>query len=189
MQGRDSLNMSFKLYPMMSKPAVYALLLALCSILYTAASVAEVKLLPESERMTAPDFTIEKLEGGNTSLAEHRGKLVLLHFWATWCMPCRVEMPGMESLWQQYKDDGLVILAVSIDEGSKGRVEKYKQIFDLSFPILLDPESEVNDLYKVSNMPTSILIDGEGQIVSYVSGAADWIEPETIKLVEAFLQK
>ena len=173
----------------MSKHSVYAMVLALCSVLYSAVTAAEVKLLPESERMAAPDFVIEKLEGGKTSLAEHRGKLVVLHFWATWCMPCRVEMPGMESLWQQYKDDGLVILAVSIDEGSKGRVEKYKQIFELSFPILLDPESEVNDLYKVSNMPTSFLIDGEGQIVSYVSGAADWLEPDTVRLVEELLHK
>ena len=120
-----------------------SLLLAVCSMFYAASLIAEVKLLPESERIAAPDFTIEKLEGGTTSLAEHKGKLVMLHFWATWCMPCRVEMPGMESLWQQYKDDGLVILAVSIDEGSKGRVEKYKQIFELSFPILLDPESRL----------------------------------------------
>ena len=156
---------------------------------YATASSAEVKLLPESERMAAPDFTIEKLEGGTTSLAEHKGKLVLLHFWATWCMPCRVEMPGMEALWQQYEGDGLVILAVSVDEGSKGRVEKYKQIFELSFPILLDPESEVNDLYKVSNMPTSFLIDAEGQIVSYVSGTADWMEPATVRLIEGLLHK
>ena len=174
---------------MINKRSVFALLFAFCSAFYTASSAAEVKLLPEAERMAAPDFVIEKLEGGKTSLADHRGKLVLLHFWATWCMPCRVEMPGMESLWQQYKDEGLVILAVSVDEGSKGRIEKYKQIFQLSFPILLDPESEVNDLYKVSNMPTSFLIDAEGQIVSYVSGAADWLEPDTIKLVEEFLQK
>jgi peroxiredoxin len=168
---------------------VFTLVLAFCSALYTASSAAEVKLLPESDRMAAPDFVIEKLEGGTTSLAEHKGKLVLLHFWATWCMPCRVEMPGLESLWQQYKDEGLVILAVSVDEGSKGRVEKYKQIFNLSFPILLDPESEVNDLYKVSNMPTSFLIDGEGQIVSYVPGAAEWLEPDTISLVEGLLDK
>lgn len=168
---------------------VYSLVLALCSVLYVTNSVAEVKLLPEYERIAAPDFVIEKLEGGTTSLADHKGKLVLLHFWATWCMPCRVEMPSMESLWQQYKDEGLVILAASIDEGSKGRVEKYKQIFELSFPIMLDPESKVNDLYKVSNMPTSILIDAEGQIVSYVSGAVEWLDPDTVSLVEGLLQK
>jgi peroxiredoxin len=173
---------------MLNRNTLFTLLITLCSAFYTAVSVAEVKLLPESERMAAPDFVIEKLEGGTTSLAEHKGKLVLLHFWATWCMPCRVEMPGLESLWQQYKDEGLVILAVSIDEGSKGRVEKYKQIFELSFPILLDPESEINDLYKVSNMPTSFLIDGEGQIVSYVSGTAEWLAPDAVGLVEQLLQ-
>jgi len=168
---------------------VFTLVLAFCCALYTASSAAEVKLLPESERMAAPDFVIEKLEGGKTSLAEHKGKLVLLHFWATWCMPCRVEMPGLESVWQQYKDKGLVILAASVDEGSKGRVEKYKQIFELSFPILLDPESEVNDLYKVTNMPTSVLIDREGQIVSYVSGTVDWLDAETINLLEELLAR
>jgi len=174
---------------MLNRNTLFTLLLTLCSAFYTTGTVAEVKLLPESARMAAPDFVIEKLEGGKTSLAEHKGKLVLLHFWATWCMPCRVEMPGLESVWQQYKDKGLVILAASVDEGSKGRVEKYKQIFELSFPILLDPESEVNDLYKVSNMPTSILIDAEGEIVSYVSGTVDWLDAETISLLEELLAR
>ena len=168
---------------------VFTLVLAFCSTFYTASAFAEVKLLPESKQMPAPDFVIEKLEGGKTTLADHRGKLVLLHFWATWCMPCRIEMPGLESLWQQYKDEDLVILAVSIDEGSKGRVEKYKQIFELSFPILLDPESEVNDLYRVSTMPTTVLIDADGQIVSYISGTAEWLAPDTISLIEGLLQK
>ena len=165
------------------------LLITLCSAFYTTGTTAEVKLLPESDRMAAPDFVIEKLEGGTTSLADHKGKLVLLHFWATWCMPCRVEMPGLESVWQRYKGEGLVILAASVDEGSKGRIEKYKQIFELSFPILLDPDSKVNDLYKVSNMPTSILIDAEGEIISYVSGTVDWLDSETISLLEELLAR
>jgi peroxiredoxin len=167
--------------------AVFNLMIVLASVFTSSYSIAEVKLLSEADRVDAPDFVIEKLEGGNTGLADHRGKLVLLHFWATWCMPCRVEMPGMETLWQKYKDDGLVILAVSVDEGGKSRVEKYRQIFGLSFPILLDPESELNDLYQVSNMPTSFVIDADGRIVGYVSGAADWLAPENIQLIEGLM--
>ena len=81
------------------------------------------------------------------------------------------------------------MLVFFVNEGLKATVRKYQQIFELSFPILLDPESEVNDLYKVSNMPTSFLIDGEGQIVSYVSGAAEWLEPDTVSLVEDLLPR
>lgn len=146
-------------------------------------------IVPEVERHQAPDFVIENLSGGDTGLVDYKGKVVLLNFWATWCMPCRAEMPGMEILWQKYKEQGLVIVAISIDEGSKKRVEKFIEIFDLSFPVLLDPESKVNDLYKVSNMPTSFLIDRNGKIISRIVGSDDWTSEEAIQLVETLLVK
>jgi peroxiredoxin len=145
--------------------------------------------VPEVERHQAPDFVIENLSGGDTGLADYKGKIVLLNFWATWCMPCRAEMPGMETLWHKYKDQGFVIVAISIDEGSKKRVEKFIEIFDLSFPVLLDPESKVNDLYKVSSMPTSFLIDRNGKIISRIVGSDDWESEIAIKLVEGLLSQ
>lgn len=154
-----------------------------------AAPLADLFIVPEDARHAAPDFVIENLRGGDTGLADYKGKIVLLNFWATWCMPCRAEMPGMEILWQKYKEQGFVIAAVSVDEGSRGRIETFSKLLDLSFPILLDPESKVSDLYKVSDMPTSFLIDRNGKVISRIVGTEEWTSSEAIQLVEGLLSQ
>ena len=171
----------------MIKQIIFPLLLLLSGVAQATSPLADLSVVPEVSRHTAPDFVSENLRGGNTGLADYQGKIVLLNFWATWCMPCRAEMPGMETLWQKYKEQGLVIAAVSVDEGSRGRIETFSKLLDLSFPILLDPESKVSDLYKVSNMPTSFLIDRNGKIISRIVGTEEWTSPEAIQLVEKLL--
>jgi peroxiredoxin len=171
----------------MKKLIIIPLLLLLGGAAQATSPLANLSVVPEVERHTAPDFISENLRGGNTGMADYKGKIVLLNFWATWCMPCRAEMPGMETLWQNYKEQGLVIAAVSVDEGSRGRIETFTKLLDLSFPILLDPESKVSDLYKVSNMPTSFLIDRNGKIISRIVGTEEWTSPEAIQLVEKLL--
>ena len=171
----------------MIKQIIFSLLLLLSGVAQATTPLANLLVVPEVERQSAPDFVSENLRGGNTGLADYEGKIVLLNFWATWCMPCRAEMPGMETLWQKYKEQGLVVAAVSVDEGSRGRIETFSKLFDLSFPILLDPESKVSDLYKVSNMPTSFLIDRNGKIISRIVGTEEWASPEAIQLVEKLL--
>ena len=96
-------------------------------------------------------------------------------------------MPGMEKLWQKYRDQGFTVVAISNDEGSSKRVETFSRLLNLSFPILLDPEGEVNDLYKISSMPTSFLIDGNGRIISRFVGSKEWSSAEAVQLVETFL--
>jgi peroxiredoxin len=154
-----------------------------------AAPLGDLFIVPEVERHPAPDFVIENLSGGDTGLADYKGKVLLLNFWATWCMPCRAEMPGMEALWQKYREQGFVVVGISNDEGSKKRVETFTRLLDLSFPILLDPEGEVNDLYEVSNMPTSFLIDRNGKIISRIVGSDDWMSQEAISIVEGLLSQ
>ena len=171
----------------MIKQIIFSLLLLLSGVAQATTPLANLLVVPEVERQSAPDFVSENLRGGNSGLADYEGKIVLLNFWATWCMPCRAEMPGMETLWQNYKEQGLVVAAVSVDEGSRGRIETFSKLFDLSFPILLDPESKVSDLYKVSNMPTSFLIDRNGKIISRIVGTEEWASPEAIQLVEKLL--
>ncbi len=171
----------------MIKQIIFPLLLLLSGVAQATTPLADLVVVPEVARHAAPDFVSENLRGGNTGLADYRGKVVLLNFWATWCRPCRAEMPGMETLWQNYKEQGLVVAAVSVDEGSRGQIETFSKLLDLSFPILLDQESKVSDLYKVSNMPTSFLIDRNGKIISRIVGTKEWVSPEAIQLVEKLL--
>ena len=173
----------------MNKRFYLPLLLLLSEMSQAATPLEDLFVVPEADRHEAPDFVSENLRGGTTGLVDYKGKVVLLNFWATWCMPCRAEMPGMETLWQKYKEQGLVIAAVSVDEGSRGRIETFSKLLDLSFPILLDPESEVSDLYKVSNMPTSFLIDRNGKIISRIVGTEEWASSEAIQLVEGLLSR
>lgn len=173
----------------MKSKFIVPLLLILGGVAQAATPLADLIIIPAVDRQTAPDFEIENLVGSNTALADYKDKIVLLNFWATWCMPCRAEMPSMETVWKKYKEQGFVVVAISVDEGSKGRIETFSKLLDLSFPILLDPKSEVSDLYKVSNMPTSFLIDRNGKIISRIVGTEDWTSPEAIQIVEKLLSQ
>lgn len=137
----------------------------------------------------APDFTLHDLAGSPVTLSTLRGKVVLVNFWATWCVPCKREMPSMEILYQELKDRGLEILAVSsdpaggLDETVRPFVEEYK----LTFPILLDETFEVNIWFGVRGIPTSFLIDQEGRVARVIYGARDWATPEARTIVRQLL--
>ncbi len=174
----------------MYKPMIFLLLLISAGIAQANSAFSDMTIVPEAERKAAPDFLSENLAGGNAGLTDYKGKLILLNFWATWCMPCRVEMPGMERLWQKYKEKDFVIVAISNDdESSRSRIETFQKKLDLSFPILLDPESEINDQYKVSSMPTSFLIDANGKVISRIVGSEEWSSPDAIQFVEGLLSQ
>ncbi len=143
--------------------------------------------LDPAEKPSAPGFTLKNLRGENASLSDYHGKVVLLNFWATWCAPCRKEMPSMEKLWQTYREQGLVILAVSTDNGGESRIKSFARRLKLTFPILLDPDSQASDLYQVSGIPVSFLIDRQGRIVAHVLGSKDWASESAFQQVENLL--
>ena len=126
----------------------------------------------------APDFTLEELSGERWRLSELRGKVVFLNVWATWCSPCRMEMPSMERLHQRLKNDGLVILAISEDEGGFSAVKPFVDEIGATFPVLLDPEGIVPVRYGVTGYPETFLIDRRGQVVHHAIGPADWDSEE-----------
>ena len=137
----------------------------------------------------APDFTLPDLDGKTVRLSDFRGKkAIFLNFWATWCVPCRQEMPTMEKAYQEYKGRGLEILAVSLAAGSKSVVKNFMQELKLSFPALLDPEMEVLRLYRQFSIPASFLIDKQGIVRHRELGYRDWTTPESRKLLEAILR-
>ena len=120
----------------------------------------------------APDFTLETLEGESVTLSDLRGKVVLLNFWATWCPPCRAEMPAFQQAYADYEDGDFVILSVNATaQDSAEEVAEFIGEFGLSFPVVLDTTSEVNRLYQVQSLPTSFFINQEGVIQEVVVGS------------------
>ena len=135
----------------------------------------------------AKDFTVPALAGRPLSLGDFRQKVVLLNFWATWCPPCREEMPAMERLYQRYKDRGLAILAISVDTNVDA-VKPFVDSFRLTFPIGLDPGSAVANAYEMRALPTTFLIDRTGHIVAAAMGARDWDSDAARAVIEALLR-
>jgi len=144
----------------------------------------------------APAFQAPSLEGDTVGLSEYEGQVVLLNVWATWCAPCRQEMPSMERLYQTYGDDGLRVVAVSIDAraGSTdefgrpgGDLEAFADRHDLTFTILHDPRGRIRDVYQTTGVPESFVIGKDGVIYKKVSGATEWDAPEHRRLIERLL--
>lgn len=129
----------------------------------------------------APNFTLPDLAGKMVSLADYKGKVVLLNIWATWCAPCVDEMPSMEKLHQELKDEPFVILAVSIDESGARVVLPFMKRHKLSFPALTDSAGTIKSLYQTTGVPESFIIDQAGRIVEEVIGPRDWAAEGAIR--------
>ena len=117
----------------------------------------------------APEFELSRADGGSVSLADYRGQVVLLNFWATWCLPCRSEMPLIQQTYDDLGGQGFVALGVNFDEPATA-VSSFAEELELDFPLLLDPGGEVQRLYRVIGYPTSVMLDREGRISAYHIG-------------------
>ena len=135
----------------------------------TGAQTVELEPAPEVGH-PAPDFTLKDLDGNTVRLSDLRGKVVFINFWATWCPPCRAEMPEIESVHQDYKDKGVVVLGVDISE-PESTVRQYIQQGGFSWTIVLDSTGEVARDYQVVAIPTSFFLDREGIIKAVNVGA------------------
>jgi peroxiredoxin len=118
----------------------------------------------------APAFAVQTLDGDWVELSDLRGKVVLVNFWATWCPPCRVEMPGFQRVWEDYRDQGFVIVGLSVDRGVRSDVARWVGDRGLTFPIAFAPGAVVRSYGGANVLPTSILIDREGRIAHRVEG-------------------
>lgn len=170
--------------PIAPLPARYASLLFLLAVIFgiswiqfTRLSVdvasADQSITAPSAGFLASDFTLVGLDGKNYQLSAFRGKPVILNIWATWCPPCRAEMPAFERVWQRYNRGDVMILAVNERESTAKIAQFKQQVANVTFPILLDSTSEVSRRYSVMGLPTTFFIDAEGRIQTVSMGGMD----------------
>ena len=123
------------------------------------------------EGFSAPDFNLKTLDGQSIQLSDLRGQAVMINLWASWCTPCRAEMPAIERVYQDYREEGLIVLAVnSTIQDSASAAQTFAYEHRLTFPILLDMDGKVSDLYQLRALPTTFFVDKEGVIQEVVIG-------------------
>lgn len=153
--------------------------------LFERAGVVELK-----EGQRGPGLRLATLDGRQVTLGAYAGKLVVLNFWATWCTPCEVEMPTLESLWQRLQGRGLVVVGVNMDRGApRSLIEPYVRGKRLTFPILLDPDMAAAKAWRVTGLPATFLIRSNGEVAGMVHGLREWDSREMVALLESLLPR
>ncbi len=130
---------------------------------------------PVTDGSAAPAFSLPRLNGPSVSLADYRGKVVMINIWASWCNSCRQEMPSMEKFYESMKGKPFEILAVSID-AQKNDADQFARQLGLTFPILLDPGKNVYDLYQATGQPETFIIDKQGKVAKHIIGPDTWTD-------------
>lgn len=130
----------------------------------------------------AADFTLHDINEKQHRLMEYRGRVVIINFWATWCPPCRFELPSMDKAYQILKQQGVVMLAINVGEGVD-TVFNFTADYPVTFPLLLDKDAKVIKQYPVVGLPTSYIINPEGHIVYRVIGTRDWTDKKLLKSI------
>src|SRR5437016_4250364 len=156
-------------------------------VLSVADAAKELDLIAPSRQKLAEDFTLPLVGGDKLRLSAARGKVVFINFWATWCLPCREEMPAMERLWQQQKGQGLVLVAVSVDTDTK-KVKPYLDEHKLTFPVGLDPKMDLANAYGVRAVPSSFVVDRQGHLTAIALGPREWDNDASHSLIEGLLR-
>ncbi len=132
-----------------------------------------LKLVGDVQGVQAPDFALVSLDGSKVKLSDYRGKAVLLNFWATWCSPCRVEMPWFEDLQKQYGKDGLVVLGIAMDDSEPAKIAEFASELGVNYPVLLGTDQVSDDYGSVQYLPTTFYIGRDGIIVDKLTGLMD----------------
>lgn len=144
------------------------------------------KIITSGDR--APEFRLQSSDGRSVSLSDFRGKVVMVHFWATWCPPCVEEMPTLDGLYRSRAGKDLEVLAVSVDEGGVGSVAPFMQKNRLTIPVLFDPRREVAGQYGTFKFPETYIVDRQGVVRYKVIGSRDWADPANIKILQDIIE-
>lgn len=165
---------------------ILAVLLLLLAVMASGCSKKEV---PAQEGAAAPDFTLSDLSGKQVQLSSLKGKVVLVNFWATWCPPCREEIPSMVKLNQIMQGKNFQMLAISVDEGGKQAVQEFFRQNGVTLPALLDTDGSVSRRYGTTGVPETFIVDGKGMIRKKVIGGVEWSSPEVVGYLEGLMQQ
>jgi len=154
------------------------------SLAVLVAGTAVAAIAPSS---TAPDFTLHTMGGPNMRLQEQRGKVVMINFWATWCGPCRQEMPHLDRLYDKYKSSGFVLMGINVDDDTRNAAAVAAKL-GVRFPVLLDTDKQVSRLYDLSTMPSTVIVDRDGKVRyvhrGYLSGYEDTYDKQVRELLK-----
>ncbi len=160
------------------------LTLGLLATVFAATSLASSGL----EGHAAPDFALKSSTGENLRLSEYRGDVVMINFWATWCGPCRQEMPLLDELFMRYQRVGFSLLGVNIDDDSRRAMQMAEEL-GINFPVLFDTRKEVSKLYEVEAMPVTVLVDREGNVRHVHHGYKPGYEDKYLDQIRSLLRE
>ncbi len=141
-------------------------------------------LTPLPDRVEAPGFKLMDIEGAMHQLTDYRGKIVIVNFWATWCPPCRDEMPSMQRAWIALREEGIVMLAVNVGE-DEDTIFQFTADYPVEFPLLMDLDSKVVQRWPVVGLPTTFVLDTKGRLTYRAIGGRAWDHPELLQAVKA----
>lgn len=175
--------------PRPSRAVITAVSLLIVALAFGVVWLQSSKYEPLTVGKTAPDFELPDLADKSVRLSDYRGKVVFLNFWATWCKPCKEEMPSMEVLYKNFEKDGLVILAVSIDRvTTKKDIPPFVKALNLTFPILVDSWGQTDKRYKLMGVPETYIIDRQGVLREKVIGPRDWTLLSNLQVITQLLK-
>jgi thiol-disulfide isomerase/thioredoxin len=144
------------------------------------------RLQAVNQQRSFVDFELQTLRSGEASLSEYEGEVVLLNFWATWCAPCRDEMPSMQTLYETLDDDQFEIVAVNVRE-QRAPVEEFAKEYEITFPIFLDTSGRVSSTYGARGLPVSYIIGPDGTVVAGALGGRDWTDSAIVEYFRALM--
>jgi peroxiredoxin len=152
-----------------------------------AESGGKALLSPIAERPEAPDFELQGPDGETYRLSQWRGQPVIVNFWATWCPPCRAEMPSMQRAWEQLQNEGVQLIAINVGEGA-GEIQAFLEQAPVTFPLPMDADMRVSQTWPMTGLPTTFVVDATGRLAYKAQGEREWDDPALLDLVRALRQ-
>ncbi|MEW8498959.1 MAG: TlpA disulfide reductase family protein, partial [Candidatus Thiodiazotropha taylori] len=144
---------------------------------------AENRLTPVAPIPALP-FRLQNLDGDYKKLRDYRGKVVLVNFWASWCAPCRAELPSMNRAWNRLKSSGMAMLAINLGEDREA-VSAFLRDYPIDFEVLMDERGRISQRWRIKALPTTLVLNKRGQIIYQVIGEREWDQPALIELIES----